>query len=63
MTKEKALQKIKENQKSIRNHKQFIKDIKNYGYYGSDVAFIIASEAIIQIKQKEIKELKKLYKI
>lgn len=63
MTKEKALKKIKENQKSIRRYKQFIKEIKNYGYYGSDVAYLIAAKAIIQIKQKEIKKLKNLYKI
>ena len=63
MTKEKALKKIKENQKSIRRYKQFIKEIKNYGYYGSDVAYLIAAKAIIQIKQKETKKLKNLYKI
>lgn len=63
MTKEKALKKIKENQKSIRSYRQFIKEIKNYGYYGFDIAFLIAAKAIIQIKQKEIKKLKNLYKI
>ncbi len=63
MTKEKALKKIKENQKLIKRYKQFIKEIKNYGYYGSDVAYLIAANAIIQIKQKETKKLKNLYKI
>lgn len=60
--KDEAIKQIKILKNKIKVYKKFIKDNED-NIYGSDVAFIIAAKELINIRQKEIETLKKLYKI